>query len=50
MSAAPTWPEVVLVALNVFQSLALTYMGTRSRRVRKGDREQPGEHEKPSST
>lgn len=38
MSQSPTWAEVVLLALNVAQSVALAWISSRSNRVRRTDR------------
>lgn len=45
VSGDATWPEVVLLALNVFQVVALAWISGRSNRVRASDRR--GDHEKP---
>lgn len=45
MNQEPTWITVALAAMSTFQTVALAYMASRSRRVRSGD--ERGEHEAP---
>lgn len=46
---SPSWAEVVLLALNVAQSVALAWISSRSYRVRRTDRiaaeDRLGEHD-----
>lgn len=46
VSTEPTWITVALVAMSTFQTIALAYMASRSRRIRAGDDDR-GEHEAP---
>lgn len=46
MSEDPTWITVALAGMSTFQTIALAYMASRSRRVRRSDEER-GEHEAP---
>lgn len=45
MSDSPDWLTFALAAMSTFQTVALAYMASRSRRVRHDD--ERGEHEAP---